>query len=64
MECKYCPIYDKELVSDANIKEACRLCGMGIENNMKSPSLYNDKGEKIIFCCERCINMYVRDIMK
>ncbi len=55
---KKCPICDEAVRSDANIREFCKLCGMGIPNPSDKPKCKTGEGETIYFCCEKCQSTY------
>lgn len=59
-----CPICRKSIRSDATQHEFCALCGMGIEDPMKSPHCQSKDGKMLFFCCPICLSVYMDDIEK
>jgi len=62
MKYKECPICKKAIFSDANIKEFCSLCGMGIPEGYIKEKIINSNGKKLNFCCSRCLRIYMAEI--
>ena len=63
VEEKKCPICEKNIHSDANIHEYCKLCGMGIPNTSEVPKLQTEEGT-LYFCCDICYSIYKEKIPK
>lgn len=62
VEEKKCPICNKDIRSDANIHEYCKLCGMGIAEPSESPKVQTKDGTAY-FCCDRCFSIYKKNII-
>ncbi|UCF12995.1 MAG: hypothetical protein JSW06_01745 [Thermoplasmatales archaeon] len=58
---KKCPICNKDIRSDANIHEYCKLCGMGIPEPSVVPKLQT-KDRIEYFCCDWCFSVYKKNI--
>jgi endogenous inhibitor of DNA gyrase (YacG/DUF329 family) len=58
-----CPICHEEIVQDAHAKEHCELCGMAISKPEDAPHFLTNKGETLHFCCDRCLSIYLEEII-
>ncbi len=63
VEEKKCPICEKNIRSDANIHEYCKLCGMGVPEPSDTPKLEIKEGT-VYFCCDKCLAIYEKKIPK
>ena len=59
MEEKRCPICSEKVRSDATVHHYCGLCSMGLPDIKDLPQHTDTKGRTHIFCCERCLDMYL-----
>jgi hypothetical protein len=60
MEEATCPFCHKIIRSDANLKVACALCGMGVPHLDTAPQAMTPGGEALHFCCSWCLRIYRR----
>jgi hypothetical protein len=54
---KKCPICEKDLFSDATVKEFCQLCSMVLEKEEMIVKI--EKSRPKYFCCNKCYKKYV-----
>ncbi|WP_371806406.1 hypothetical protein [Candidatus Lokiarchaeum ossiferum] len=52
-----CPICHHKIISDANLKAFCALCGMNLEDGKDRPKFVDENGENE-FCCEECLSKF------
>jgi hypothetical protein len=61
---KKCPICERDVRSDANVQEFCKLCGMGIPDPEFAPRYQTLGGYIHYFCCDKCLTVYKYKIDK
>jgi len=59
-----CPICKKNKLNAARSDEVCELCNMPLVNYAVAPTHTMDDGKIQYFCCGRCLDIYVNEILK
>jgi hypothetical protein len=55
-----CPFCLKVIRSDADAHEFCALYAMAIDHPETAPSIQNEDGHTLYFCCSWCLRIYNR----
>ena len=58
---KKCPMCSKTVRSDATVEQYCKLCGMGITESSGIPKYEDPNGIFHLFCCNRCLSIYIKE---
>jgi len=61
---KSCPSCNEAIRSDANVREFCTLCAMGIPNVKDAPKYKHKNGHVAYFCCNICLAIYKSSIVE
>ena len=64
MEEMSCPICKMPLQSDANVRDFCMLCGMGLPDIKKTPKYKHNNGYTVYFCCNMCLSIFKANIVE
>lgn len=57
-----CAVCECTRESDTSEQNKCELCGIGISEISSSTPSFEDDGQDVHFCCERCQSIYIREI--